>query len=211
MRLYRPVGIIELQRICESGMTAFPPRLPEQPLFYSVFNFPYAAQIARDWNTKSNSFAGYVTRFDVDDRYASPFEQQVVGNRRHAELWVPAEAPEEFNRHLRDRITVVAAYFGPQFVGYVPEQELLTGLDACEQCATLRDLAAGRGSDFEQELRIHIRAIFLHDAFRQQRDWTEEGISVEERDAFLIDIRRFWDHFYGDVRLPGANENGSIG
>jgi len=67
MQLYRPVGLIELQRIYESRMQAFPPRLPEQPIFYPVLNFTYAAQIARDWNTKSHSFAGYVTEFTVDD------------------------------------------------------------------------------------------------------------------------------------------------
>jgi hypothetical protein len=39
MQLYRPVGLIKLQRIYESGMQAFPPRLPEQPIFYPVLNF----------------------------------------------------------------------------------------------------------------------------------------------------------------------------
>jgi hypothetical protein len=34
-------------------MRAFPPRLPEQPIFYPVTNEEYAKQIAKDWNTKS--------------------------------------------------------------------------------------------------------------------------------------------------------------
>ena len=33
MILYRPVGEQELALIRESGYTAFPPRLPEQPIF----------------------------------------------------------------------------------------------------------------------------------------------------------------------------------
>ena len=36
--LYRPVGKNELALIAESGFTAFPPRLPEQPIFYPVLN-----------------------------------------------------------------------------------------------------------------------------------------------------------------------------
>ena len=34
MILYRPVGEQELALIRESKYTAFPPRLPEQPIFY---------------------------------------------------------------------------------------------------------------------------------------------------------------------------------
>ncbi len=36
MILYRPVGEKEKILIEESGYTAFPPRLPEQPIFYPV-------------------------------------------------------------------------------------------------------------------------------------------------------------------------------
>jgi hypothetical protein len=50
MRLYRPVGLNELRLIFETEMTVFPPRLPEQPIFYPVLNAPYAIKIARDWN-----------------------------------------------------------------------------------------------------------------------------------------------------------------
>jgi hypothetical protein len=46
--LYRPVGAGELRLIEESGFTAFPPRLPEQPIFYPVTNEAYAIQVARD-------------------------------------------------------------------------------------------------------------------------------------------------------------------
>ncbi len=53
--LFRPVGQNELNLIKESGYKAFPPRLPEQPIFYPVLNEEYATQIARDWNTKYNA------------------------------------------------------------------------------------------------------------------------------------------------------------
>lgn len=104
--LYRPVGAKELKLIEDSGWTAFPPRLPEQPIFYPVTNEAYAAQIARDWNTRFGSKEGFVTKFDVDLAYAAKFDRKVVGGREHEELWVPAEELEEFNRHIVGRIEV---------------------------------------------------------------------------------------------------------
>jgi len=35
-KLYRPVGLNELASIWDSGCREFPPRLPEQPIFYPV-------------------------------------------------------------------------------------------------------------------------------------------------------------------------------
>src|SRR5437764_1880429 len=47
--LFRPVGPKELDLIAKSGFREFPPRLPEQPIFYPVLNEEYARQIAKDW------------------------------------------------------------------------------------------------------------------------------------------------------------------
>src|SRR5687767_7487785 len=46
--LWRPVGPKELELIRQSGMRAFPPRLPGQPIFYPVLSEEYARKIARD-------------------------------------------------------------------------------------------------------------------------------------------------------------------
>lgn len=119
MILYRPVGLKELELIARTDFKAFPPRLPEQPIFYPVLNFEYAEQIARDWNTKSNSFAGFVTKFEVEDDYVKKFDVHVVGSRIHQELWVPAEELEEFNGHIIGKITVEAAYYGEKFKGEI--------------------------------------------------------------------------------------------
>jgi len=119
MILYRPVGLNELKLIAELGYKAFPPRLPEQPIFYPVLNFAYAEQIAQGWNTKRSPFAGFVTKFEVDDEYVQKFDVQVVGNQMHQELWVPAEELDEFNRHIIGTITVEAAYYGEQFAGEI--------------------------------------------------------------------------------------------
>ncbi|WP_047455044.1 hypothetical protein [Rhizobium rhizogenes] len=108
--LFRPVGLEELKLIEESGWKAFPPRLPDQPIFYPVTNEGYAAQIARDWNTKVGSQRGYVTRFDVNAAYASRFERKIVGGREHEELWVPAEELDEFNRNIIGAIVVTQSF-----------------------------------------------------------------------------------------------------
>lgn len=125
MLLYRPVGLKELELIAKANFKAFPPRLPEQPIFYPVLNFEYAEQIARDWNTQSNSFAGFVTKFEVEDDYANKFPVRVVGSSIHQELWVPAEELAEFNCHIVGKITVEAAYYGEKFLGEInPETNL---------------------------------------------------------------------------------------
>lgn len=107
--LYRPVGPKELELIKATDWRAFPPRLPEQPIFYPVLNEDYAVQIARDWNVRENG-AGYVTRFEVDVVFAARYAPQTVGGAIHKELWVPAEELEEFNRHIVGRIVVTQEF-----------------------------------------------------------------------------------------------------
>ncbi len=110
--LYRPVGAEELALIRDADFRAFPPRLPEQPIFYPVTTEAYARKIARDWNTKHGSREGFVTRFSVDSVYLSRFDRQTVGGREHEEYWVPAAELEEFNSHIHGRIEVIAQFSG---------------------------------------------------------------------------------------------------
>jgi hypothetical protein len=42
--------------------------------------------------------------------FAECYPVQVVGNRGHAELWVPAEELSQFNANIIGPITVIAAY-----------------------------------------------------------------------------------------------------
>lgn len=109
MLLYRPVNQQELDLIAASGWREFPPRLPEQPIFYPVLNEQYATQIARDWNVPYYG-VGYVLRFAVEADYAATFEVQNVGNQEHEELWVPAEELADFNRHILGQIEVVSVF-----------------------------------------------------------------------------------------------------
>lgn len=114
MILFRPVGTAELELIRQSGFTAFPPRLPEQPIFYPVMNEEYACEIAEKWNAKTGDRKGYVTRFAVDDEYISRFDVHTVGNHIHKELWIPAEELSAFNLHIIGKIEVVREFSDEQ-------------------------------------------------------------------------------------------------
>jgi hypothetical protein len=107
--LYRPVGPAELELIRSSGWRSFPPRLPEQPIFYPVTNREYAAQIARDWNVKVDG-SGYITRFQVNSSYLSQFPVQTVGSSVHTEYWIPAEKLVDFNSNIVGTIEVIDAF-----------------------------------------------------------------------------------------------------
>lgn len=109
--LFRPVGSAELKLIEESGWKAFPPRLPEQPIFYPVTNQAYAAQIAKDWNVKYNEDGrGYVTQFKIAEEFLSNYDKKVVGGREHEEYWIPAEELNAFNQAIIGKIEVVESY-----------------------------------------------------------------------------------------------------
>jgi hypothetical protein len=107
--LYRPVNEVELDLVSASGWRKFPPRLPEQPIFYPVLEEDYAIQIARDWNTRHGR-TGHVLRFQIQAEYLKRFPVQTVGARVHQEYWIPAEELEEFNRHIVGQIELVSTF-----------------------------------------------------------------------------------------------------
>ena len=107
--LWRPVGPEELRLIRESGMRAFPPRLPEQPIFYPVLTEEYAIKIARDWNV-SASGKGYVTRFRVRGDFIDRYDIHEAGGGDHLEYWIPAEELADFNTAIIGEIEVVAEF-----------------------------------------------------------------------------------------------------
>lgn len=107
--LFRPVGPAELELIRQSGFARFPPRLPEQPIFYPVVQQAYAEKIAREWNV-NESGEGYVTRFHVRAEHLARYPEQLAGGRAHTEYWVPAEELEAFNAALVGPIEIVARF-----------------------------------------------------------------------------------------------------
>jgi hypothetical protein len=107
--LWRPVGPTEMELILKSGMRSFPPRLPEQPIFYPVLSEDYAVKIARDWNVPASG-KGYVTRFRVARSFLDRYQVQEAGGRTHLEYWIPAEDLDAFNAALVGEIEVVAEF-----------------------------------------------------------------------------------------------------
>ena len=107
--LYRPAGPEEMALVEESGFRAWPPRLPEQPIFYPVTNEQYAQEITEQWNVRQNG-GGYVTRFLVRKEFMERYEVQIVGGRRHEEWWVPAEDLGELNENIVGKIEVISEF-----------------------------------------------------------------------------------------------------
>ena len=107
--LFRPVGSKELDLIRRSGFREFPPRLPEQPIFYPVTTEEYAVKIARDWNVPASG-SGYVTRFQVRKSFLANYAVQEAGGQSHLEYWIPAEDLPAFNAAIVGEIEVTAAF-----------------------------------------------------------------------------------------------------
>ena len=190
MILYRPTGLEELGAMYEAEMRAFPPRLPEQPIFYPVLVQEYAERIARQWNTKVGSRAGFVTRFEVDDAYASTFDPQRVGDRDAMELWVPAAELTKFNSHIMGRVEVIATFFGEPYSGVFANELELSGADAKAQFVRLAGMLKSNLSGFAGEIEANDTAVFLNFFFWEQHDFAADGFGFAVRDAVLSEVRK---------------------
>jgi hypothetical protein len=107
--LWRPVGPQEPALIEQSGMKAFPSRLPEQPIFYPVTTEDYAVKIARDWNVPASG-SGFVTRFEVRRDFLDRYRVEEAGGRAHREYWIPAAELPEFNAAIIGVIEVIRRF-----------------------------------------------------------------------------------------------------
>jgi hypothetical protein len=202
--LYRPVGLDELALIWDSGCKEFPPRLPEQPIFYPVTSAEYARQIAHDWNTKTPSFAGFVTAFSVDDAYLARFDRHIVGSSGHEEYWIPADELPSFNQAIIGRIEVEAAFFGESFTGFVPDQFNLKGKSAKEQFVFLARSWEYSRMDFTIEVVLNQKAVYLNCLFWMAQDFSVFGIAGEMRRETFGAILKTWDYEHIEPELPAA-------
>lgn len=107
--LWRPVGPKELDLVKQTGWRRWPPRLPDQPIFYAVLTEDYAARIARDWNVPASGI-GYVTRFQILTAYLDQYPVHQAGGQDLVEYWIPAEGLDDFNDHLVGPIEITATY-----------------------------------------------------------------------------------------------------
>ena len=93
-------------------MSGFPPRLPEQPIFYPVTTESYAIKIARDWNVPASG-SGFVTRFAVRRDFLARYRVEQAGGRAHEEYWIPAEDLDAFNEAITGPIEVTHRFPEP--------------------------------------------------------------------------------------------------
>jgi hypothetical protein len=106
---YRPTGPRELALVRATGFRRWPPRLPDQPIFYPVSNAEYAIQIARDWNVQASGY-GAATRFCVRSDFMARYPLKKVGGSIHTEWWVPAGDLDALNDHIVGLIKIIAEF-----------------------------------------------------------------------------------------------------
>lgn len=106
---------------------------------------------------------------------------------------MPAEQLDEFNRHIAGTIERVAAYFGPRFVGHIPERGELAGLDAASQLVRLVAL----GNDLREETTLNHTAVFLHYPFWERGEFPE----VAGRERVLGEVRAAWSETFPELPL----------
>ncbi len=200
MHLWRPVGLKEMGLVFDSGMSTFPPRLPEQPIFYPVLNQDYAEQIARNWNTQEEDAAGYVTHFELPDSFSGRYKRHLVGGTMHEEWWVPAEELAELNRAILQPITVEAAFFGAPFRGLVCSEAGLKGKDAREQFIALAHHLDYSSFDVWCETYVNRKAVFLHYPFWASLDPGACGVTRQQKQRLLDFVQRRWSQ--SDIRFP---------
>ena len=98
--LWRPTGPKELELVRELEWRAWPPRLPEQPLFYPVLNEDYVPHESLAPRAPDVTESDFLRRDPV----------QQAGGRTILELWVPADELDEFNAHIVGKIELVHEY-----------------------------------------------------------------------------------------------------
>ncbi len=102
--LYRPVNKAELDLIISSDWTQFPPRLPDQPIFYPVLSLSYAKKI-NEWNVNAYG-EGFIVEFEIDNMYLviHHIDPHNVGGKDDNEFWIRADQLDSFNKNIVGKI-----------------------------------------------------------------------------------------------------------
>ena len=77
-----------------------------------MLDFDYAAQIARDWNTRgeTSGLRGYVPHFRVKAEFLSSHEIHQLGDRNYREYWIPSVDLCGLNANIEGVIECVAEF-----------------------------------------------------------------------------------------------------
>lgn len=204
MILYRPVGLDEMNKIIDCKGKRFPERFKEQPIFYPVTNLEYARKIAKDWNRndQNSGYVGYVTKFEINDKYIENFKVQNVGGRIHNEYWILAEELENFNNQIVGKIEIKEAYYGVNYVGIKPEGA--TGFleeDLKKQFDILKALLEYNYMDFTGTVSVEWRIINLNYLFWKGHFNTNDSQDTLRRIIFSLDRneKNYLSEVNGDI------------
>ncbi|WP_195724388.1 hypothetical protein [Paenibacillus monticola] len=201
--LYRPVGLLEMNLILDRDLKGFPPRLPEQPIFYPVLNKPYADQIAREWNTKDkfSGYVGFVTEFKIESPFIDKYDEQMVGSKKHNELWVPAEELEELNHNIVGRIQLVDLFYGDEYKGLSTDGTIFEDKNLIEQFIVWKGILDHNAMDFYCEIKEHWKFIFINYPFWNSIDCKAYGITDEMKSEILSTMKEYWEDHFPDMKL----------
>jgi hypothetical protein len=199
LTLYRPVGLRETELVVARAASGFPPRLPDQPIFYPVMNAAYARQIARDWNAPDagSGHVGFVTAFDVDAAYLARFPVRTVGARGHQELWVPAEELEDFNAHLAGPVRFTEVWYGP---GYRGPDSPLGALEA--QLRTLGERASASDVRLRELVQASPAAVLCNLGWWESTPAAAQGMEAHVHAELLLRVRSAWVSGFPTWPLP---------
>src|SRR5207247_235291 len=191
MILWRPVELHEMAKVFEAGMKGFPPRLPEQSIFYPVLVQEYADQTAATWNTKEEPFVGYVIEMEILDEYGARFS-----HKQSVQLSIVScgclRRNSQFNNQLTKPVSVRRAYFGPKYRGHVPDKFGLRAADAYKQIAMMVGTMDYSMFDFAMEVSANMLTFFLNFPFWKAAGAGRLDVEAVQLDTCLEHIRNAW-------------------
>jgi hypothetical protein len=94
------------------------------------------------------------------------------------------------------------AFFGPDFVGYIPQMYGLKGKGAIEQFVVLARTWDYSGMDFVCEVSANRKAVYLNSWFWAQHDFAGVGIGLREKRNVMDRLREAWEFNRIGTPLP---------
>ena len=200
MKLYRPVGLQELEKILNFGSGKFPDRQVWQPILYIVENYGYAEQISTMWNLKdeNSGFSGYILEFTISDDYMKNYDIKQVGDKTHLEYWIPAEDTKKFNNSLTSKIKIINAFYGEKYRGLPFDGTVLEGREPDKQIRELTLLMENSYEKFEETVKKCKIQILPNLIYWLRMISDLAGAGKKEKEKVIYEIEKVLSQTYED-------------
>jgi len=142
-----------------------------------------------------------VTRFQVASHFLSKFEQHKVGSSAHIEYWIPSDKLISFNAAIHGMVHVETGFFDTAFIGHLPDSYGLKGKNAIAQFIALHKTWAYSHMDVACEVSANRKAIFLNWLFWRQHDFSQLGVTAEQKEELLANLKQCWESNHTKVPL----------